>query len=247
MTRRALTREQFIGELCDFVLALPPVEGVNPLAYVLMGQLEPDGVREWMKDFWAFGATAVQRFSTEAGYYLTANHMDVWAEFCGEAGISRRELDEYEPIPETLMCIYTQNWFMVHGTPEESIAVFHLGVPPQIADRVSAGITMGGMGVIRSAGSLSMAGSGESFNLGEMLETVLEREYGIRARAGSRFFRLHQEIEPFEQAEGWEYVDRWIETASQQERFRRAYQWNILAQRARELALSRHLLRWKKA
>jgi hypothetical protein len=120
-------------------------------------------------------------------------------------------------------------------------------VPPKIADRVSAGITMGGMGVIRSAGSLQMTGSGEQFNLGQMLEAVLEREYGVHAQAGSRFFRLHQEIEPFEQAEGWEYVDRWIETATQQERFRRAYQLNIVAQRARELALSRHLLQWKRA
>ena len=262
------TRDEFVQELADFILALPPVEGVNPLAYVLMGQLELEGVREWMRDFWAFGVTAVQRiagqlahtaedprtfravaqaFSTEAGYYLTPNHMDIWADFCAEAGISRSELDAYEPIPETLMCMYTQGYYMIHGTPEESIAAFHLGVPPQIADRVSAGITMGGMGVITSAGSMSMAGSGESFNLGQMLEAVLEREYGIRARSGSRFFQLHQEIEPFEQAEGWEYLDRWIATTSQQQRFRRAYQWNIVAQRARELALSRHLLRWKKA
>jgi pyrroloquinoline quinone (PQQ) biosynthesis protein C len=268
MSARVLSREAFIDELCDFILALPPVEGVNPLAYVLLGQLELDGVREWMKDFWAFGVTAVQRiagqlahtaedprtfkavaqaFSTEAGYYLTPNHMDIWAEFCREAGISQQDLDDYEPIAETLMCMHTQSYFMIHGAPEESIAVFHLGVPPKIADRVSAGITMGGMGVIRSAGSMEMTGAGEQMNLGRMLEAVLEREYGIRARAGSRFFQLHQEIEPFEQAEGWEYVDRWIETATQQQRFRRAYQWNILAQRARELALSRHLLRWKKA
>jgi pyrroloquinoline quinone (PQQ) biosynthesis protein C len=262
-----LTSERFIDELAEFVLDLPPVEGVNPLAYVLFGQLRIEGVREWMKDFWAFGVAAVQRiagqlahaaedprtfqavaqaFSTEAGYYLTSNHMDIWADFCGEVGISRGELDDYEPIPETLMCIYTQSYYMIHGAPEESIAVFHLGVPPKIADRVSAGITMGGMGVIRSAGSVSMTGSGESFNLGEMLERVLEAQYGIRASSGSKFFQLHQEIEPFEQAEGWEYVGRWIQTASQQERFRRAYQLNILAQRTRELALSRHLLQWKR-
>jgi pyrroloquinoline quinone (PQQ) biosynthesis protein C len=264
---RALSSAEFIDQLGEFVLSLPAVEGVNPLAYVLTGQLEVDGVREWMKDFWAFGVTAVQRiagqlahtaedrrtalavsqaFSTEAGHYLTPNHMDIWAEFCSETGISASELDDYSPIPETLMCIYTQSYYMIHGTPEESIAVFHLGVPPKIADRVSSGITMGGMGVIRSAGGLQMTGSGEQFNLGQMLEAVLESQYGVHARSGSRFFELHQEIEPFEQAEGWEYVERWIETASQQERFRRAYQWNILAQRARELALSRHLLRWKR-
>lgn len=265
---RPLSKEDFIDDLCDFILALPPVEGVNPLAYVLMGQLTLDGVREWMKDFWAFGVTAVQRiagqlahtsgdartfravaqaFSTEAGCYLTSNHMDIWADFCAEAGIAREELDRYEPIPETLMCIYTQRHFMVHGTPEESIAVFHLGVPPKIADRVSAGITMGGMGVIRSAGSVQMTGAGEQFNLGQMLETVLESQYGVKARSGSRFFQLHQEIEPFELGEGWEYVEHWIRTPSQQERFRRAYQLNILAQRSRELAFSRHLLQWKRA
>jgi pyrroloquinoline quinone (PQQ) biosynthesis protein C len=265
-TTTASRPAEFIDELCDFILALPPVEGVNPLAHVLTGELTIDGVREWMKDFWVFGATAVQRiagqlahtgedrrtfravaqaFSTEAGCYLTPNHMEVWAEFCAEAGIARAELDGYEPIPETLMCIYTQSYYMIHGTPEESIAVFHLGVPPQIADRVSAGITMGGMGVVRSAGPLTMTGAGGEFNLGELLERVLETEYGIRATSGSRFFRMHQEIEPFEQAEGWEYVGRWIATATQQERFRRAYQLNILAQRSRELALSRHLLRWK--
>lgn len=267
--REPLSPEEFIDELADFILALPPVRGVNPLAHVLGGALELDGVREWMKDFWAFGVTAVQRiagqlsrtggdrrtfravaqaFSTEAGYYLTPNHMDIWADFCAEAGISRRELDDYEPIPETLMCIYTQSYYMIHGTPEESLAVFHLGVPPKISDRVSSGITMGGMGVIRAEGStLQMTGSGGEFNLGSMLEAVLEGQYGIAARSGSRFFQLHQEIEPFEQAEGWEYVGRWIASATQQERFRRAYQLNILAQRTRELALSRHLLRWKRA
>lgn len=266
-TDRTLPTDEFIDELCDFILALPPVEGVNPLAHVLTGQLALDGVREWMKDFWAFGVTAVQRiagqlahtaedprtqravaqaFSTEAGCYLTPNHMDIWADFCAEAGIPRRELEDYVPIPETLMCIYTQSYYMIHGTPEESIAVFHLGVPPKIADRVSSGITMGGMGVIRSAGSLQMTGAGAQFNLGTMLESVLEGQYGVKAQSGTRFFRLHQEIEPFEQAEGWEYVDRWIATRSQQERFRRAYQLNILAQRSRELALSRHLLRWKR-
>jgi len=222
MSERVLSREEFVDELCDFILALPPVEGVNPLAYVLLGQLELGGVREWMKDFWAFGVTAVQRiagqlahtsgdrrtfqavaqaFSTEAGYYLTANHMDIWAEFCAEAGISQHELDEYEPIPETLMCIYTQAYYMIHGSAEESIAVFHLGVPPKIASQVSAGITMGGMGVIRSAGSMQMTGSGESFNLGQMLEAVLEREYGVRAHAGSRFFseisRTTSTLRPF--------------------------------------------------
>jgi hypothetical protein len=263
---RALPPDEFIDELADFILALPPVEGVNPLMYVLGGQLTLDGVREWMKDFWAFGVTAVQRiagqlahtaedprtfravaqaFATEAGCYLTGNHMDLWAEFCGEVGIPREALDDYTPIPETLMCIYTQAWYMVHGTPEESIAGFNLGVPPKIADRISAGITMGGMGVIRAAGGATM--TGQHFNLGEMLESVLEREYGVRARAGSRFFTLHEEIEPFEQAEGWEYVGRWIETATQQARFRRAYQLNILAQRARERALARHLLQWRRA
>ena len=263
---RLLSTEEFIDELSDFVLALPPVEGVNPLAYVLTGQLTLDGVREWMKDFWAFGVTAVQRiagqlahtaedprtfravaqaFSTEAGYYLTPNHMEIWADFCAEVGISRDDLERYVPIPETLMCIYTQSYFMIHGTPEESIAVFHLGVPPKIADRVSSGITMGGMGVIRNAGSLQMTGAGEHFNLGQMLEAVLESQYGVKAQSGSRFFKLHQEIEPFEQAEGWEYVERWIGTPTQQKRFRRAYQLNILAQRSRELALSRHLLQWK--
>jgi hypothetical protein len=135
---------------------------------------------------------------------------------------------------------------MIHGAPEESIAVFHLGVPPQIADRVSSGITMGGMGVIRSAGSLQMTGAGGEFNLGQMLERVLESQYGVRARSGSRFFQLHQEIEPFEQAEGWEYVGRWIATTTQQQLFRRAYQLNILAQRSRERALSQHLLKWKR-
>jgi len=138
MSQRLLSRDQFIDELCDFILALPPVEGVNPLAYVLLGQLEMAGVREWMKDFWAFGVTAVQRiagqlahtagdgrtfkavaqaFSTEAGYYLTPNHMDIWAEFCGEAGISQRELDEYEPIAETLLAnVNVDGYFLEYDT-----------------------------------------------------------------------------------------------------------------------------------
>ena len=41
---------------------------MNPLAYVMMGQLELDGVREWMKDFWAFGVTAVQRIAGQLAH-----------------------------------------------------------------------------------------------------------------------------------------------------------------------------------
>ena len=243
--------EAFVEQLADFVLSLPPYEGETCLELIAAGRPSVAGVREWCKDFWAFGESAVQRiagqlshvtdpvafravaqaFCTEAGYYLTSNHMDLWAAFCTDIGIPRAELEGYEPIAETLMCIYTQEYWMTFSTEVQALAAFHLGVPPQVKDRVSDGITMGGMGGGRVEGPGFLG-----------LIQGLQQHYGLRAERAMEFVRLHGEIEPFELGEAWNYIRPYVQTSVQQEEFLRAYTLNVLAQRAREGALARHIM-----
>jgi pyrroloquinoline quinone (PQQ) biosynthesis protein C len=243
--------DAFVAELADFVLSLPAYEGPTCLELIAEGRPVVAGAREWCKDFWAFGESAVQRiagqlshvtdpvafravaqaFSTEAGWYLTPNHMDLWAAFCADIGIPRAELEAYEPISETLMCIYTQEYWMTFGTETQALAAFHLGVPPRVRDRVSDGITMGGMGGGRVGGA-GFLGLVQGF----------QQHYGLGAERAMEFIRLHGEIEPFELGEAWSYIRPYVRTRLQQEEFLRAYVLNVLAQRAREGALVRHIM-----
>jgi pyrroloquinoline quinone (PQQ) biosynthesis protein C len=70
----------------------------------------------------------------------------------------------------------------------------------------------------------------------------LRQHYGIEEKYGTKFCDLHAEIEPFELADAWNYIGQYIQDATQQARFRYAYQRNILAQRARERALVERVL-----
>jgi pyrroloquinoline quinone (PQQ) biosynthesis protein C len=241
----ALAFDAFVRELSDFVLALPPHEGPTALQLIRDGKPSIEGVREYLRDFWVFGIESSQRiaaqlsrvrdwstarcvaqaFSTETGWYVSPNHMSLWVEFCEEVGVSERELESYEPIPETLMCVYTQEWFMRHGTEEQALAVFHLGVPPGLEKRVHPGLTMGGLNGGRPGNRLRDVCAG------------LREHYGVAERHGTKFCDLHAEIEPFELGEAWDYIGRYVEDDVQQARFRYAFERNILAQRARERAL----------
>src|SRR5262249_50738417 len=57
------------------------------------------------------------------------------------------------------------------------------------------------------------------------------------------FFQLHQEIEPFEQDEGWEYVSEVVRTDAQRAAFKRAYICKILSERRKDEGLLRRMKR----
>jgi hypothetical protein len=64
---------------------------------------------------------------------------------------------------------------------------------------------------------------------------------GLDADLADYFFRLHREIEPFEQEEGWEYVPEVVQTHEQRQRFKRAYIEKILAEARKDEALLRRM------
>jgi hypothetical protein len=68
------------------------------------------------------------------------------------------------------------------------------------------------------------------------LAVAFER-LGIRPDLADYFFRLHREIEPFEQEEGWDYVPEILQTAPQRAAFKRAYISKILAESRKDEAL----------
>lgn len=237
--------ENFIAELADFVLSVPLYAGPTALELIRQGKPSIEGVREYLEDFWVFGIESSQRiaaqlsrveswatgrcvaqaFSSETGWYVSPNHMNIWVKFCQEIGIAEGDLYRYEPIPETLMAVYTQEWFMKFGTEEQALAVFHLGVPPGVESKVHPGLTMGGLNGGRPGNRLRDVCKG------------LREHYGIDEKNGTKFCDLHAEIEPFELADAWSYIRDYIRDDVQQARFRHAFQLNILAQRARERAL----------
>lgn len=176
-----------------------------------------------------------QAFATESGGYLTRNHMEIWADFAERAcGISRKELFEWVPPTETIGSGYVTKWFLVHCPPEEAIAAFHLGPPPEAKSKLGKRALGIGQGGAAGEGLLEARPGKHPLTL------ALER-LGLDADLADYFFRLHREIEPFEQEEGWEYVPEVVHTHEQRQRFKRAYIEKILAESRKDEALLRRM------
>ena len=158
----------------------------------------------------AFRAIA-QAFATESGGYLTRNHMEIWADFAEQAfGITREELFRWTPPTETIASRYVTSWFLVHGPPEEAIAAFHLGPPPPRAKRMGKAALGLGQGGVAGEGLLQPVAARTRHPLTAAFERL-----GVDPDLADYFFRLHREIEPFEQDEGWEYVPEVVRTGPQ--------------------------------
>src|SRR5262249_44910937 len=152
-----------------------------------------------------------------SGGYLTRNHMEIWADFTERAlGITREELFRWTPLAETIASRYVTAWYLVHGSPEEAIAAFHLGPPPQVREQMGKAARGLGRGGVAGEGLTRPAATRNP------LSVAFER-LGIEPDLADYFFRLHREIEPFEQDEGWEYVPEVVRTAAQRQAFKRAY------------------------
>ena len=72
------------------------------------------------------------------------------------------------------------------------------------------------------------------------LSVAFER-LGVDPDLADYFFKLHAEIEPFEQDEGWEYVPTVLEDVGQRRRFKRAYIEKILSERRKDEGLLRRM------
>ncbi|GBD26240.1 hypothetical protein HRbin30_01570 [bacterium HR30] len=248
------THEEMLQELAEFCLALPqPKE--TAFGLLLSGKASLAAAKELIKDFIHMDATRSiagqfsriaqgkalraisQAFATESGGYLTRNHMEIWADFAERAcGISRRELLEWLPPTETIGIGYVTKWFLLHCPAEEAIAAFHLGPPPEAKAKLGKRALGIGQGGAAGEGLLEPRPGRHPLTL------ALER-LGLDADLADYFFRLHREIEPFEQEEGWEYVPEVVRTHDQRQRFKRAYIEKILAESRKDEALLRRMKR----
>ena len=242
-------------ELGDFCLALErPAE--TAFGLVISGKASMDAVRELVKDFIHLDATrniagqltrldgrgrafraVAQAFATESGGYLTRNHMEIWADFCEQAlGITRRDLFEWVPPTETIASRYVTSWFLVHGLPEEAIAAFHLGPPTKVKEQMGRRALGLGQGGVAGEGLIESAMTPRRPPLSVAFERL-----GVDPDLADYFFKLHAEIEPFEQDEGWEYVPTVLKNAEQRRRFKRAYIEKILSERRKDEGLLRRM------
>src|SRR5262245_1056684 len=236
-----------LEELGQFCLALSrPRE--TAFGYLISGNASLAATRELVRDFIHLDATrniagqvsrlaggpalraTAQAFATESGGYLTRNHMEIWADFAEQAlGLPRAELFEWTPPIETIASAYVTRWFLVHGSPEESIAAFHLGPPPAVKEQMGARALGLGQGGVAGEGLLQAHSRNPL--------TVAFERLGINPDLADSFFPLHRAIEPFEQDEGWDYVPTVVTTVEQRRRFRRAYIAKILSERRKDEGL----------
>ncbi len=178
-----------------------------------------------------------QAFATESGGYLTRNHMEIWADFCEQAlGLTRADLFQWDPPTETIAGAYVTKWFLVHGSPEEAIAAFHLGPPTKVKEQMGK----------RALGLGQGGAAGEGLLLpkpGKHPLTAAFERLGVDPDLADYFFKLHREIEPFEQDEGWEYVSEVLVTGHQRRLFKRAYVTKILSERRKDEGLLKRMKR----
>jgi pyrroloquinoline quinone (PQQ) biosynthesis protein C len=247
--------EEMEAELGDFCMALArPAE--TAFGLVISGKASMDAVRELVKDFIHLDATrniagqltrldaggrafraVAQAFATESGGYLTRNHMEIWADFCEQAlGITREDLFAWVPPTETIASGYVTSWFLVHGAPEEAIAAFHLGPPTRVKEQMGKRALGLGQGGVAGEGLIDAAMTPRRPPLSVAFERL-----GVNPDLADYFFKLHAEIEPFEQDEGWEYVPTVVRTAEQRARFKRAYIEKILSERRKDEGLLRRM------
>ena len=241
--------EEEIGAFC---LALPkPKE--TAFGYVISGKAPLGAAKELVHDFIHIDATRniagqftrlpagsrafraiAQAFATESGGYLTRNHMEIWADFSEQAfGMDRAALFGRVPIAETLGAQYVTKWFLCHAAPVEAIAAFHLGPPTRVKERMGKAAMGLGQGGISGEGLLME-------HKQNPLAVAFER-LGVDPDVADYFFRLHREIEPFEQDEGWEYVPTVLTDPRDYPVFRRAYITKILAESRKDEALLRRM------
>jgi pyrroloquinoline quinone (PQQ) biosynthesis protein C len=249
------TYEEMEAELGEFCLALErPAE--TAFGLVISGKASMEAVRELVRDFIHLDATrniagqlsrldgggrafraVAQAFATESGGYLTRNHMEIWADFCEQAlGITREDLFAWLPPTETIASRYVTSWFLVHGAPEEAIAAFHLGPPTSVKERMGKRALGLGQGGVAGEGLIVDASTPRRPPLSVAFERL-----GVNPDLADYFFKLHAEIEPFEQDEGWEYVPTVLRNAEQRRRFKRAYMEKILSERRKDWGLLRRM------
>jgi pyrroloquinoline quinone (PQQ) biosynthesis protein C len=253
-TAQDVSYEDLEEELGAFCLALPqPKE--TAFGLLLSGKASIEATRELVKDFIHLDATRniagqctylpegrafraiTQAFATESGGYLTRNHMEIWADFCEQAlGITREDLFRWVPPTETIASRYVTKWFLVHTAPEEAIAAFHLGPPTSAKEKMGKRALGLGQGGAAGEGLLQPTTSKHP------LAAAFER-LRVDPDLADYFFRLHREIEPFEQDEGWEYVPEVVITPAQRRAFKRAYITKILSEGRKDEALLRRMKR----
>lgn len=254
-TAEPTSYEALEDELGEFCLALPrPTE--TAFGLLLSGRASLDAVRELVRDFIHLDATRniagqltrlpdgralraiAQAFATESGGYLTRNHMEIWADFCERGlGLTRQDLFRWTPPTETIAGRYVTSWFLVHSSPAEAVAAFHLGPPTRIKQQMGKRALGLGQGGVAGEGLIEHASARRS-----PLSVAFER-LGIDPDLADYFFRLHNEIEPFEQDEGWEYVPTVVVTGPERSAFRRAYIAKILSERRKDEGLLRRMKR----
>jgi pyrroloquinoline quinone (PQQ) biosynthesis protein C len=245
--------EQELGAFC-LGLTRPPETAFGLL---ISGKATLEAAKELVRDFIHLDATRniagqlsrqqtprafraiAQAFATESGGYLTRNHMEIWADFTERAfGITREELFRWTPPTETIASGHVTSWFLVHCPPEEAIAAFHLGPPPSARERMGKAALGLGQGGVAGEGLIQPLAARAQHPLTAAFERL-----GVDPDLADYFFRLHREIEPFEQDEGWEYVPEVVRTGPQRQAFKRAYISKILSERRKDEGLLRRMRR----
>ena len=140
-----------------------------------------------------------ENFSREAGFYQTRNHVDVLMQFGEAFGLTREEIEEHTPLPETLGAMYTLDHFC-NRSPAEAVAAFSLATEAR--------------GDILSENK-------EGKHTAPALSEVFKRNYGLDDHA-VEFWSLHEQIEGDDAEMGFKMIRVYADSLHNQRLIRRA-------------------------
>ena len=157
-----------------------------------------------------------KNFSREAGFYQTENHTELYIRFCEALGLTRAEMVEHTPLPETIGAFYTLSYFR-RASLEEAIAAFSL-----------------------ASEGRKRAPQGESTGRLKQSEAFV-RHYGLTER-DVEFWSIHEgAAEDEDIATGIGLVSRFVRTPEQQQRARHAFMMTTLTKQHMYEACDRFL------
>lgn len=140
-----------------------------------------------------------ENFSKEAGFYQTGNHVEILIDFGEALGLTRDQIENHTPLPETLGAMYTLAYFC-NRSAAEAEASFSIAT--------------------EARGELLSENRDGKVTIPAFSE-VFKRNYGLSDEAVG-FWKLHQEIEGDDAEQGFKMIRTYADSSYNQNLIRQA-------------------------
>lgn len=228
-----LPNQEFLNECALFMKEHTSVPEL--MAGIFMGKAPVEAVRGYAKELYWFSLPMVpsiaamtsltddresllrivENLARECGYYQTPNHIESYFDFTRGLGIPDDELTAHVPLAETIGCAYTVAYFCRRSI-QEGLGAFALGLE----------------------GRYLLMGLKEKPRISD----AFRKFYRLDERA-LRFWTIHEEAEEGDAEAGFEVIERYVRSAEDQQKVRRAFRYTCLTWDAMNKAWAREYLK----